>query len=351
MNLPGNTPIGTRASIDHDLLQSLEAHYAVGPIQTSRDLGGAYNLNVYLHTTTGNYVARVYRPWVKAGRLNAVQGVRAWLGERGIPTIQPLSTIDDATFAIVQERLIEVEPYIAHSTPQETWTFYEHAFLLLGHLHNALAQYPQPGAMPPPMVENYATPDLLREWTTITLQKLQQAEDQRGKEATYVTEKALRIIEPLQEQWRQMKAHLPLQLVHGDYGTGNLLWTNRGIAAVVDFDFLAYHERIFDIAYALFWMFTRMQPGSAAQDWAWQRASGLIDVYNKVNHAALSQEERLALPLEIARVPLYWIAEAAFLENPVEAVLSQIRGLEASEWLIHHTNDLPLRLAGPGPRM
>jgi homoserine kinase type II len=340
--MKANIPIGPRASIIDDLLRFIESQYALGIIQSCQDLGGAYNLNILLDMVNGSCVARVYRPWVTEERLKAVQAVKSWLRERQLPTILPLTTTDGAAFTAYDNRLVEVEPYVAHRASQETWASYEQGFLMLGNLHNALALYPQSTVITPPVVENYGTPDMLRRWTAGTLQRLQQADGPRVKEAISLTEKTLRILEPLQEHWMRVKNDLPHQLVHGDYVINNLLWVKGDISAIVDFDFLASHERIFDIAYALYWMFCRLEPESAVQDWSWQRAARMIQIYNSANHYPLSKEETMALPLEMARVPLYWIAEAGFLDDPVEAVLNQGRDVENFEWLVTPSEGISL---------
>jgi homoserine kinase type II len=121
---------------------------------------------------------------------------------------------------------------------------------------------------------------------------------------------------------------------------GNSLWVNQEIVTIVDFDFLAYHERIFDIAYALYWIFVRLEPEAAVQDWSWDRAIKVLGLYNAASGCPLSKQEYLALPLEMARVPLYWIAEAVYLEHPVDAVLNQANDLVNSEWLIDQFDDL-----------
>ncbi|MCG0239945.1 MAG: hypothetical protein L6E13_12375 [Firmicutes bacterium] len=43
-----------------------------------------------------------------------------------------------------------------------------------------------------------------------------------------------------------------------------------------------------------------------------------------------------ALPTEIARIPLYWVAEAGFTENPARGVLEVTAGIALAEWLMDH---------------
>lgn len=40
--------------------------------------------------------------------------------------------------------------------------------------------------------------------------------------------------------------------------------------------------------------------------------------------------------MEIARIPLYWVAEAGFTENPARGVLEVTAGIALAEWLMDH---------------
>ena len=67
--------IGPRAEYSENLMREIAAYFALGNVLTQKDLGGAYNLNLLLHSSTGDYVARIYRPWVNPDRLTFLQAL------------------------------------------------------------------------------------------------------------------------------------------------------------------------------------------------------------------------------------------------------------------------------------
>src|SRR5690349_11533024 len=72
----GNGLRGLRAVPSAKLLELIRRRYGLDSIDEVRDLGGSSNLNLFIATGAGRYVARVYRPYVGAARLDAVQRVR-----------------------------------------------------------------------------------------------------------------------------------------------------------------------------------------------------------------------------------------------------------------------------------
>src|SRR4051812_2270569 len=54
------------------------------------DLGGSSNLNLLLREGNRRWVVRVYRPWVTASRLGAIQQARRQLASGGVPCALPL---------------------------------------------------------------------------------------------------------------------------------------------------------------------------------------------------------------------------------------------------------------------
>ncbi|MBO0781188.1 MAG: hypothetical protein J2P37_20400, partial [Ktedonobacteraceae bacterium] len=54
----------------------------------------------------------------------------------------------------------------------------------------------------------------------------------------------------------------------------------------------------------------------------------------------LTQEEVRALPFIMARVPLYWIAEACFLPDPVQKIIGQEEKIGDAAWLLEHRDEI-----------
>lgn len=338
-------PTGPRASFTVALHDCLEQTYRLDITDTT-DLGGAYNLNVLLSTPKGPFVARVYRPWVTPLRLEALHRLKCELKAQ-LPVVLPLPTADGRTVAPFDGRVLELEPFVPNSGAVESWARYEEAFSLLGSLHGALAEFgsgPLAAALPAPKVENYGSPETLISWTKATRQRIRELARPDVPDALELCEMSLSFLNQVQNWWPNVNG-LPRGLVHGDFGVGNLLWRQDEVVAVCDFDFVAHHERVFDVAYTLFWMFERLEPTRDYASRSWYRVPDLLARYDATNTFPLTLQERRALPFEMARVPLYWPAEAGFLPNPVQAVLSCADTVAAAGWLLEHAHELAHKLA------
>lgn len=333
-------PTGPRASVDTGLLKAVAHLYGLEPASDVSDLGGAYNLNVRLRSTKGSYVARVYRPWVTLTRVRALQRLKGQLAEQQLPVVLPLATLDGSTCIVYSQRVVEVEPFAPNDGAVESWRYYERAFTLLGKLHRAFTDGLADSALPAPSVENYGTPSTLLVWIEGVQQHLKRRPDPEVPRALALCASSACLLKHLQGWWEQEEQHLPPQLIHGDYGVGNLLWQQGEIIAVGDFDFVARHERIFDIAYTLYWMFERLEPSRNHEVWSWHRVPALLARYDSARGQPLTRRERQALPFEMARAPLYWIAEACFLPNPLEAILSRAETVATARWLTQNARDL-----------
>lgn len=142
-----------------------------------------------------------------------------------------------------------------------------------------------------------------------------------------------------------MQEQLPRQLTHGDYGEGNLLFWHEQPVAILDFDFLRVRERVFELAYTLYWWLWHQGHGQIEDISSWQRAKDLLTAYNEATPRALTAQEIQALPLVMASVPLYWIAETLFLPNPGEEVIKQAKKLPDACWIFEHRKQLADQLA------
>lgn len=103
-----------------------------------KDLGGSSNLNLLLTAGRHRYVVRVYRPWVTAARLAAMQLVRRQLASGGVPCPQPIQTLNGESWIVVDDRLVEVEPYVEHDAKMDSWSRLAAGLPLLGRIHTLL---------------------------------------------------------------------------------------------------------------------------------------------------------------------------------------------------------------------
>lgn len=322
----------------------LHEHFDLGTIRVVKDLGGTYNLNLLLQTERGQYVLRYYRPWISRQRLSQLQQVKRLLANSSLPVPLPLRTKTGATILSYRERLLEIEPFVAHNSEADTWERMEIAFSLLGKLHTHLARIEADIHLVAPIVSNYATPEELFTW-------IQQAEEKSASEAQPLTPEQQRLarsiytdtrklLVPIQQQWHTIQGQLPHQLTHGDYGGGNVLFQNQQPVAILDFDFLGHRERLFEIAYTLYWWLHKQSPDGIRDIGPWQKVKSLLASYNTTAAMPLTHLELQVLPLEMARVPLYWIGETYFLPSPAQAVLEHVNKVVDARWIVEQSEQM-----------
>lgn len=334
--------IGPRAAPDGRLLAAVAAHFGLGPPLASADLGGAYNLNLRVETARGAYVVRVYRPWVTRDRLACLHRVRRALADAGLPVPRPLAAPAGDAVAPYGDRLAEAERFVPHDAGADTRGRYAVAFALLGRLHDALAAAVPPETIVPPRVSNYGTPPLLRYWIGRTERRLRDAApDETVAHALAVCAEARALLGPMEDWWRAVGAGLPRQPIHGDYGGGNLLFADGRPAAILDFDLLGVRERVYEVAYSLYWMLVRLAGDDPPDRPDWAGVREMLASYNAATARPLGAAETRSLPLVMARVPLYWVAEACWLPDPARAVAAMAPTVRFARRLTEHGDELP----------
>lgn len=332
------TAYGPRASPSPAMVAEVAAHYRLGEAVALRDLGGTYHLNLLLHTSHGRYVLRAYRPWVVEARLDLIQRVRAQLPASGLPAVPAVTAPDGSRVLRYDGRLIEVEHHFPNAGGADSWSRYESALPLLGRLHDALADITAGVVEPAPAVHNYAEPAA----AAAGIAQTRAVVAARGaSDAVAACDAAAEYMARIQTWWDEGGRLLPRGAVHGDFGADNLLYRDATPAAVLDFDFLDVHERSFDVAYSLYWAFERVEGDQSPADRSWHRVGDLLDRYSSAARTPLTPAERRAMPMQLARVPLYWFAEAALVPDPVAAVRQRIPTLAVARWLLDHWDDQP----------
>jgi homoserine kinase type II len=150
------------------------------------------------------------------------------------------------------------------------------------------------------------------------------------------------LVRGLVTERERYESSLPFTIVHGDYGTDNVLMCGGTVVAILDFDFMAYRERVFELAYALYWTLDRLHvpaEGAPYSDSALKRAAGLLRRY-ATTATPLTDGEIEVLPFEMARVPLYPIVEAGYTTDapytsgPLAQTLAFARHVPVARWLV-----------------
>jgi homoserine kinase type II len=328
---------GLRAAASGHLLESVSVAYGidVGPSQI--DLGGSSNLNVRVGED-GCYVVRAYRPHVTRDRLDEIHRVRHHLAAVGVPCDGLLKTLDGRPWIQVDNRLVEVEDHVAHDAYMSTWERLATGLRTLGAMHDVLANIEIAEAGRYPRFANYISADDALEATVQGVRRIRKANP--SKTELQLAANAEHLAGFLSGAERQYRDDLPVGRVHGDFWDNNVFFRDSELAFVTDFDYMGYRPRIDDLALTLY--FTCLEflkdPVSGRQ---LKRLADLLRAYDEGTGRPLSAAERAALPLAIARQPLWsiggwvvWLDDEQAARRHAASVAGEV------EWALSLTRDL-----------
>lgn len=317
----------------------------LGGIPLASDLeqiGGAVNGVAIVETVGHQWVVRIHRPWVTAERLRFQHSLMGFLRQRGLPVPEVLAKPDGDTVFRASDRLAELMEYIPHDGCADTWERAASAFEMLAKLHFAMSQYNDGTQGIEPKVSSYATPeDALSMLSDTDSRFSSSARVDCIAEIHDVRNKTRRMLEDMEAEWRSWMMHLPRQLVHGDYGWTNVLMKGDKVVGIVDFDFAARRERVFDVAYALYWLLDRL---NGFRDMT--HCLSLLAAYSRGSEEPLTEVETRAIVYEMARVPLYWIAEAGCTPDPMSQIRAYSRHIPTARGLWDSRESISHALAG-----
>ena len=301
----------SRARASPRLFAALQNHYGLLDGNRARDLGGSSNLNLLLSAEGHRYVVRVYRPWVTTARLDDMQRVRRHLAHGGVPCVPPLSTRSGASWIRVDERLVEVEPYVEHEAKMDSWPRLAAGLPLLGRLHALLRPLAVSVAGREPPAANYLAPSDVLPPTLRGIRRLRQWA--ASPDALSLAAAAEELAQLVHAAERRI-ARLPQQLVHGDYWDNNVLFRAGQVVLITDFDFMGERARIDDLALTLYYTNSTFAEDPTSDERV-RRLRALVDAYDSDTDAPLTHAEREALPVALARTPLAFIAMIAVVDS------------------------------------
>lgn len=290
-------------------------------------------------------------------RLEGVHRVQDHLRSDGLPVPDIFVARSGHRWMWLHDRLVEAMPYVAGGAQADTWDEFAVSFTMLGHLHAALASLP-PTSVPAPAHGSFADPRTALSMLAETEAAFGScANHARYGEAAAIRKETRTLLRRLQEARASHEDALPRSLIHADFLGTNVLIADGRVIAILDFDRLAWRERIHELAVSLYCVLGRLHrtqpPSEPPTPVELMRLAGLVANYEATAAAPLDPLELAALPHEMARGPLYPVAEAGYLAavddeaGAIGETLLAANNLPRARWLVDHAerlhDALPLR--------
>jgi len=329
---------GLRATLAPALLEAVRDSYGFGSMAGVVDLGGSSNLNLLVQDGNLRYVVRVYRPYVTEARLHDLQFVRRELTAGGVPCSDALPTRDGQPWMTIDGRLVEVEHYVEHDANMDSWERLEIALPMFGRIHTLLEDVEIGLDGKCPLFANHIEPHDVLDKTLRGTQRIRGWASSHAER--YLADAAEELAHRVAAAERDLVSALPRQLIHGDFWDNNVFFRDGRVVLVTDFDFMGERARIDDLALTLY--FTSLKyTETAASDAHLRRLRRLVDAYDSGLANRLSRAERAALPLAVARQPLWSIGGwVALLDDEQSARQHALGSVWEVGWALGITGEL-----------
>lgn len=293
------------------IADALTTHYGFNSPIHAEELGGSSNLNIMVTGASGRFVARVYRHWVTPGRLDAIQRARQALNEGGVPSPPPVPTLDGKDWCVAEGLLAEVERFVDRDADMDSWETLQRGLPWLGRVHSLLraVEVSSDGRNAP--ASNSIDAATALELTLAGTERVRAWSP--TDEQTRLADQADELAHLTNELGRASARSRPRQMVHGDFWDNNVFFQGGRVVLVTDLDFMGERARIDDLALTLYYTNSTFDDDQTSRRRA-DRLRKLIDAYDDGLDENLSQAERVALPLALARTPLAFIAMIADID-------------------------------------
>jgi len=274
------------------------------PIEAAwRDLGGSWTTNLLLDDPhQGAVVVRVHRTSTTVGRLAAEQAARAELARAGVPTVLPIvGRTGSSISALASGRLVEVEPFVSCTAQMKTPRLMVRGFAMLAMVHNGLSAAVLPPEARTVSCSNHIETDIA---SAATRDGANRIRGWKVPPLSRFADEVVAHVERVTELERRSVEQLPRQVTHGDFWDNNVLFDGDHVTAVLDFGFMAERSRVDDLALPIW--FYLLEPGHGLPGAAEvQLVRDMVDAYDAASSEPLSEAERLAVPLAVARQPAW----------------------------------------------
>ncbi len=297
--------------------------YGLGELlNVDGELGGLFNVNLKIMTTSGRFVIRVMSGLADEAHIRYTERLISVLREAGVPALAPLNDRSGRSYSIWNGRIVQVAPFVDGISFNRTPHQAESSGRMLRKMHDALVHEK---AGPLPRWSNYPSKSILEEGMNL-LRTFDDGINQADKSRVY------RLYDRVMERWNGAERILPQTIIHGDWHPWNQLYDNNGdICCVMDFDFMQRAERIHDAAYALW----AMLPDPSLKELAGPFLRG---------YGRMTPEESELLPAAVARASLFFVCTASFTPDPAHELQTQLTKQEPFiEWILSEDGGKSIR--------
>jgi homoserine kinase type II len=316
------------------------AHYDLGTLHSSvSSPRGLVNETAFVETSKGRFVVRRNHRQHTEEAQRYRHRLISWLHAHDVPAPSLIPTRDGDTLLTLEGRTYEVSEYVqgeAFNASQAEQI--AQVGVMLARYHRAVREFPAP---PDPKRLRYSPQSLMA--LNEVLMKRDFFMGDLSETLSWYDGRAARLRKLLPDQQYERLPHLP---IHGDIHRDNVLFDQDQVAALLDYDQVAWDTPVADIVDALVAFASIDKPkaiswGVFAGPLDETRAAHLLEGYAR--EASLSTEEVRALP---KLLEVHWLqGEMGRVFSTPEAdpdyhlsVLDQ--GLALSYWLNERNDQL-----------
>lgn len=288
------------------------------------ELGGSTGLNLLADLDGRPVVVRLHRAHVTAARVEALQLARTAVASAGLPTALPINgRLGERCIRVGEPRIvIEVEEFIASDNKMDSVDRIRRAMPVLGRLHDALKSTDLPEAAADVEFANYLSATEAATKTTAGVRRIRSLDPDLHALASETE----RLVDDLDAATGADSDAPQPQWCHGDYWDNNVLFHGDDVVLIADFGFMGRRPRVDDVALTLY--FTLWELVTSGLGDPLGTIVDLVAAYDSGTRQPLTPTERDALPLAVARQPLWsmgiWAAE---LDDP-STVAAHLAGHE-----------------------
>jgi Ser/Thr protein kinase RdoA (MazF antagonist) len=275
------------------------------------EIEDSVNSNLKILTERGTYVIKALN--MESQRFDFILSILLDLDKNNIPVLLPLKR-EKGLYTIkfdTQEFQVTKFIYGKHFLHNRQHAWYSGN--ALRRFHDILTEKPE---LVKPKGSIYPSEKIIK----TCIDKMSSMENEITKEQiSYVND----MYEKIVRKWEERSRGLPQTIIHGDWNQRNHLYSDAGeVSCIMDFDFITRAERLFDVAYSL---------------WFFQVKEDSMDVMKAFmeGYGALTQKEIYLLPLEMARINYFFICSAVLSLNPLLDFNNNIKQLDPFiQWLL-----------------